>query len=51
MGVIGLYIAVPLPLALSSILILVVDLGFDLILALSYAWDEPENASCSILKQ
>lgn len=38
-----LYISVPLPLPLSAILILVVDLGFDLVLALSYAYDGPEN--------
>lgn len=38
-----LYIAVPIPLALSAILILVTDLGFELFLALSFAWDTTEN--------
>ncbi|KAJ3129116.1 hypothetical protein HK100_008807 [Physocladia obscura] len=37
------YIAVPMPLPLSSILILVVDLGFELFIALSYAYDISEN--------
>ncbi|KAI8614826.1 hypothetical protein BC830DRAFT_1169101 [Chytriomyces sp. MP71] len=37
------YIIVPLPLPLSSILILVVDLGFELFIALSYAYDVSEN--------
>ncbi|KAI8620439.1 hypothetical protein BC830DRAFT_1099211 [Chytriomyces sp. MP71] len=38
-----LYIIVPLPLPLSPILILVVDLGFELCIALSYAYDVSEN--------
>nr|KAJ3401603.1 hypothetical protein HK105_004449 [Polyrhizophydium stewartii] len=38
-----LYLVVPLPLPLSAVLILLVDLGFELFLALSYAWDPPEN--------
>ncbi|KAJ3202682.1 hypothetical protein HDU82_007181 [Entophlyctis luteolus] len=37
------YIAVPMPLPLSSILILVVDLGFELCIALTYAYDVSEN--------
>ncbi|KAJ3078622.1 hypothetical protein HDU99_000469, partial [Rhizoclosmatium hyalinum] len=37
------YIIIPVPLPLSSILILVVDLGFELFIALSYAWDASEN--------
>ncbi|KAJ3053133.1 hypothetical protein HK097_004964 [Rhizophlyctis rosea] len=37
------FIIVPLPLPLAAILILVVDLGFELFLALSYAWDPPET--------
>ncbi|KAJ3290167.1 hypothetical protein HDU79_003473 [Rhizoclosmatium sp. JEL0117] len=37
------YIIIPVPLPLSSILILVVDLGFELFIALSYAWDVSEN--------
>ncbi|KAL2917749.1 hypothetical protein HK105_202622 [Polyrhizophydium stewartii] len=40
-----LYIIVPLPLPLSAIQIIVVDLGFEMFLALSYAWDPPENKS------
>lgn len=39
-----LYVVVPIPLPLSAILILVVDLGFELIAALSFAWDPPETA-------
>lgn len=38
-----LYITVPLPLPMSAILILVTDLGYELFLALSYAWDSPES--------
>jgi sodium/potassium-transporting ATPase subunit alpha len=38
-----LYISVPLPLPLSAILILVTDLGFEMFLALTYAWDVTEN--------
>jgi sodium/potassium-transporting ATPase subunit alpha len=38
-----LSIAVPLPLPLSAILILVTDLGFELALALSFAWDVSES--------
>ncbi|KAK9688048.1 hypothetical protein K7432_014546 [Basidiobolus ranarum] len=38
-----LYIIVPLPLPLSAILILVIDLGFELFAALSYAWELPET--------
>lgn len=38
-----LYIIVPLPLPLSAILILVIDLGFELFAALSFAWDIPET--------
>ncbi|KAF9009504.1 aminophospholipid-transporting P-type ATPase [Cyathus striatus] len=39
-----LYVVVPLPLPLSAILILVIDLGFELCVALSFAWDKPETA-------
>ncbi|KAI7868896.1 hypothetical protein BDF14DRAFT_1789061 [Spinellus fusiger] len=39
-----LYIIVPLPLPLSAILILVIDLGFELCAALTFAWDKPETA-------
>jgi sodium/potassium-transporting ATPase subunit alpha len=38
-----LYIIVPLPLPLSAILILVIDLGFELFAALTFAWDIPES--------
>jgi sodium/potassium-transporting ATPase subunit alpha len=40
-----LYIAVPLPLPISAILILCTDLGFELFLALSFAWDSAESKS------
>ncbi|KAJ2993982.1 hypothetical protein HDV02_001917 [Globomyces sp. JEL0801] len=36
-------IAIPMPLAMSPMLILVSDLGFEMFLALSFAWDVPEN--------
>jgi len=38
-----LYVIVPIPLPLSAILVLVIDLGFELIVALSFAWDPPES--------
>ncbi|RKP13278.1 hypothetical protein BJ684DRAFT_10301 [Piptocephalis cylindrospora] len=38
-----LYILVPIPLPLSAILILVIDLGFELFAALTYAWEVPES--------
>jgi sodium/potassium-transporting ATPase subunit alpha len=38
-----LYVIVPIPLPLSAILILVIDLGVELIAALSFAWDPPET--------
>lgn len=38
-----LNVAVPIPLMLSNILILLTDLGFELILSLTYIWDEPES--------
>ncbi|KZV90337.1 aminophospholipid-transporting P-type ATPase [Exidia glandulosa HHB12029] len=37
-----LFVVVPIPLPISAILILVIDLGFELFLALSFAWDLPE---------
>ncbi|KAJ3416269.1 hypothetical protein HDV05_002559 [Chytridiales sp. JEL 0842] len=37
------YVIVPLPLPLSTIQILVVDLGFELFMALTYAYDPSEN--------
>ncbi|KAI9480653.1 MAG: hypothetical protein EXX96DRAFT_563651 [Benjaminiella poitrasii] len=39
-----LYIIVPLPLPLSAILILVIDLGFEMFASLTFAWDKPETA-------
>jgi sodium/potassium-transporting ATPase subunit alpha len=38
-----LYVCVPIPLPLSAIMILVIDLGFELFAALSFAWDPPES--------
>ncbi|KAI1329796.1 hypothetical protein F5Y16DRAFT_365318 [Xylariaceae sp. FL0255] len=38
-----LYVIVPIALPLSAILILVIDLGFELIAALSFAWDPAES--------
>jgi sodium/potassium-transporting ATPase subunit alpha len=38
-----LYVIVPIPLPLSAILILVIDLGFELFAALSFAWDLEET--------
>lgn len=38
-----LYVIVPIPLPLSAILILVIDLGFELFAALQFAWDPPES--------
>jgi sodium/potassium-transporting ATPase subunit alpha len=37
-----LYIIVPLPLPLGALQIIVIDLGFELFLALAYAWEEAE---------
>jgi len=39
-----LYVIIPIPIPLSAILILVIDLGFELIASLSFAWDPPESA-------
>ncbi|KAJ3197145.1 hypothetical protein HK101_005662 [Irineochytrium annulatum] len=38
-----LYVVVPIPLALTAIQILVIDLGFELFAALSFAWEPPET--------
>ena len=38
-----LSVAVPIPLPLSNILILVTDLGFELLVSLSYVWELPES--------
>lgn len=39
-----LFAIVPIPLPLSAILILVIDLGFELFAALSFAWDPAESS-------
>ncbi|KAK0713196.1 hypothetical protein B0T26DRAFT_753337 [Lasiosphaeria miniovina] len=38
-----LNVVIPIPLPLPPMLILVIDLGFELIAALSFAWDPPET--------
>ncbi|KAJ3106061.1 hypothetical protein HDU97_007064 [Phlyctochytrium planicorne] len=38
-----LFVCIPIPMALTAIQILVIDLGFELLAALSYAWDPPES--------
>ncbi|KAF8528202.1 aminophospholipid-transporting P-type ATPase [Hysterangium stoloniferum] len=38
-----LFVVVPIPLPISAIQILVIDLGFELLVALSFAWDPPES--------
>ncbi|RKO84592.1 E1-E2 ATPase-domain-containing protein, partial [Blyttiomyces helicus] len=38
-----LYVCVPIPLALTAIQILMIDLGFELAAALSFAWEPPET--------
>ncbi|KAI9296938.1 P-type cation-transporting ATPase [Neoconidiobolus thromboides FSU 785] len=40
-----LFVMVPIPLPLTSIQIIVIDLGFELFTALSYAFDPPETAT------
>ncbi|KAJ1929419.1 hypothetical protein IWQ60_001164 [Tieghemiomyces parasiticus] len=40
-----LYIIVPFPLPIAAILILAIDLGFELFISLSFAWEPAENAS------
>ncbi|KAF9980795.1 hypothetical protein BGZ75_007968 [Mortierella antarctica] len=39
-----LYVVASIPLPISSMLILVIDLGFELILSLTFAWDKPETS-------
>ncbi|SAM08369.1 hypothetical protein [Absidia glauca] len=46
-----LYIVVPLGLPLSAILILVIDLGFELFMALTFAWDAPESPEGLMMEQ
>jgi sodium/potassium-transporting ATPase subunit alpha len=38
-----LNVAIPLPLPLSALLIIFIDLGFELFMALSFAWEKPES--------
>ncbi|CAG8467720.1 18245_t:CDS:2 [Acaulospora morrowiae] len=38
-----LYVIVPIPLPLTPLLVILVDLGFELFIALTYAWDPPES--------
>ncbi|KAI8840273.1 hypothetical protein BC829DRAFT_446995 [Chytridium lagenaria] len=38
-----LFVVVPLPLALTAVQILMVDLGFELFMTLSFAWEPPED--------
>ncbi|KAJ3204795.1 hypothetical protein HDU82_005603 [Entophlyctis luteolus] len=40
-----LNVIIPIPLALTAIQILVVDLGFELFITLSFAWEPPEDAN------
>ncbi|KAJ2056384.1 hypothetical protein GGI17_006215 [Coemansia sp. S146] len=40
-----LYIIVPLPPMITSIMILVIDLGFEILAALTYAWEPAESAN------
>ncbi|KAI9303354.1 hypothetical protein BJ944DRAFT_241529 [Cunninghamella echinulata] len=46
-----LYIVVPLGLPITAILILVIDLGFELFMALTFAWDKPETEEGLMLLQ
>ncbi|KAF9921161.1 hypothetical protein FBU30_008863 [Linnemannia zychae] len=38
-----LYVIASIPLPISAMLILVIDLGFELFISLSFAWDKPES--------
>ncbi|KAJ2720511.1 hypothetical protein GGI07_004556 [Coemansia sp. Benny D115] len=44
-----LYIIVPLPAMITSIMILVIDLGFEVLAALTYAW-EPAESPAGLMK-
>ncbi|KAJ2854100.1 hypothetical protein J3B02_002838 [Coemansia erecta] len=44
-----LYIIVPLPAMITSIMILVIDLGFEVLAALTYAW-EPSESPTGLMK-
>ncbi|KAG0056105.1 hypothetical protein BGZ83_006366 [Gryganskiella cystojenkinii] len=39
-----LYVIASIPLPISAMLILVIDLGFELLLSLTFAWDKPESS-------
>jgi sodium/potassium-transporting ATPase subunit alpha len=47
-----LYVVIPVPPPLSAILVLVIDLGFELFVALGFAWDcpRPRMVSCAICR-
>ncbi|KAF9361530.1 hypothetical protein BGX26_002035 [Mortierella sp. AD094] len=40
-----LYVIASIPLPISAMLILVIDLGFELLISLTFAWDKPESKS------
>ncbi|KAG0197603.1 hypothetical protein BGX33_000479 [Mortierella sp. NVP41] len=40
-----LYVIASIPLPISAMLILVIDLGFELIISLTFAWDKPESST------
>ncbi|KAG0226863.1 hypothetical protein B0O80DRAFT_439770 [Mortierella sp. GBAus27b] len=40
-----LYVIASIPLPISAMLILVIDLGFELLISLTFAWDPPESST------
>ncbi|KAF8933772.1 hypothetical protein CPC16_009602 [Podila verticillata] len=40
-----LYVIASIPLPISAMLILVIDLGFELFISLTFAWDKPESST------
>ncbi|ORY95164.1 hypothetical protein BCR41DRAFT_365216 [Lobosporangium transversale] len=40
-----LYVIASIPLPISAMLILVIDLGFELLVSLTFAWDKPETST------
>ncbi|KAF9427269.1 hypothetical protein BGZ94_005220 [Podila epigama] len=40
-----LYVIASIPLPISAMLILVIDLGFELLISLTFAWDKPESSA------
>jgi sodium/potassium-transporting ATPase subunit alpha len=42
---------IPVPLPLGALQIIAVDLGFELFVALSYAWEVPESKNRGVMKQ